>query len=255
NLEDLTFRALRTLKEVNLIAAEDTRRTGKLLAHYGIAKPVVSLHEHNEHREAPKLVARLLRGESIALVSDAGTPALSDPGAMLVRLAREAGSPVVPIPGPSAVTAALSVSGLPATPFTFAGFPPPSGTARERWLESVFQTSGTIVFFEAPHRVERTLADLEPLLVNRKIILNRELSKIHEQSVKWPIDSSQLKTSILARGEFVVVVGPSGRPESEPGTVEKLLPLFDLLMESQLVTEDEALRALGALTDNSPRSV
>src|SRR5580765_2190222 len=139
NLEDLTFRALRTLREVDVIAAEDTRRTAKLLAHYEIRKSMVSLHEHNETRESPRLVARMLTGESIALVSDAGTPGIADPGATLVSAARAAGVPIVPIPGPSAIAAALSVSGVSGSEFLFAGFPPSSGQAREEWLDQVGQ--------------------------------------------------------------------------------------------------------------------
>src|SRR5262245_47875860 len=153
NLEDLTFRALRTLKEVDLIAAEDTRRTSNLLARYEVRKPLVSLREHNEHRESDRLVAQLLAGKSIALVSDAGTPAISDPGALLVRRARSRGVRVVPIPGPSAVAAALSVAGLTSEHFVFMGFPPSSGKARSAWFESARIETRPIVFFEAPHRI------------------------------------------------------------------------------------------------------
>ena len=137
NLEDLTFRALRVLREVDLIAAEDTRRTAKLLAHYDVRTSVVSLHEHNEFREAPRLVRRLESGTNIAVVSDAGTPAIADPGARLVRLARAHGIKVVPIPGASAVTAALSVAGVTEPEFVFAGFPPSHGKAREDWFEGL----------------------------------------------------------------------------------------------------------------------
>src|SRR5688572_7989980 len=148
NLEDLSFRALRTLKEVDLIAAEDTRRTAKLLAHYAIRKPMVSLREHNERRETPKLLARLQAGSSVALVSDAGTPGVSDPGQHLVRSAREAGIAVSPIPGPSAVMAALSASGEPGDEFVFMGFIPRSGALRTRWLAALQAEPRTVVFFE-----------------------------------------------------------------------------------------------------------
>src|SRR5690349_17707575 len=157
NLEDLTFRALRTLREVDLIAAEDTRRTAKLLAHYEIRKPMVSLHEHNEHREAPRLVERIAAGTSVALVSDAGTPGISDPGEQLVRLARERGLTVTPIPGPSAVMAALSVSGQPASEFVFMGFPPHSGKARSDWIGRLANESRTVVAFESPHRIHKEI--------------------------------------------------------------------------------------------------
>lgn len=247
NLEDLTFRALRTLKEVDVIAAEDTRRTSKLLAHYGVAKPLVSLHEHNEHREAPKIVARLTAGASVALVSDAGTPGISDPGTTLVRLAREAGIRVVPIPGPSAITAALSISGLPATQFTFLGFPPSSGQARERWMESLHTQRGVLVFFEAPHRIHRTLSEASSYLAERQIITNKEISKINEISVEWGI-SKNIDADIEAKGEFVVVVGPSREAERPDISGEELLLLFDKLVGAAGLDESDAMIALNALT-------
>lgn len=205
NLEDLSFRALRTLREVDLIAAEDTRRTSKLLAHYEIRKSMVSLHEHNEHREAPRLAARLERGESVALVTDAGTPGISDPGAHLVRLARERQVPVSPIPGPSAVMAALSVSGFPADRFAFLGFPPRSGSARRDWLARAKAESSVLVIFEAPHRIRQTLSDLVEIFGERPIQIHRELSKINEELVIYTNKESTQKVKEL--GEFVVVVG------------------------------------------------
>lgn len=247
NLEDLTFRALRTLKEVDVIAAEDTRRTSKLLAHYGVAKALVSLHEHNEHREAPRLVARMASGESIALVSDAGTPAISDPGATLVRLSHEAGLKVVPIPGPSAVTAALSVSGLPATPFTFLGFPPASGQARERWLEALHERREVLVFFEAPHRIEKTISDVYSVLAERQIIVKREISKINEEFVIW--DKQPVLKKVRSIGEFVVVIGPSQTPEKQIEiNVSEALATFDKLVHAAMLDENQATIALSALT-------
>jgi len=207
NLEDLTFRALRTLKEVDLIAAEDTRRTAKLLAHYEIRTPLVSVREHNETREAPRLVARMADGASIALVTDAGTPGIADPGAKLVRAARDAGLRIVPIPGPSAVTAALSVSGFSGQEFVFLGFPPPSGKGRTDWFARVALEPRIVVFFEAPHRIERTLGDIAKYCTNREYVVNKELTKIHESSFIWPTINSD-SGAILARGEFVVVLGP-----------------------------------------------
>lgn len=201
NLEDLTFRALRTLREVDVIAAEDTRRTAKLLAHYEIQKSMVSLHEHNEHREAPRLVARLLKGERIALVSDAGTPGIADPGARLVREARDAGVQVVPIPGPSAITAALSVAGIDSPEFVFMGFAPAKSGARLRWLEELSVERKTIVFFEVPHRIRACIRDIADVFVKRQILVFREISKINFELVK------QLSfDSIKELGEFVVVV-------------------------------------------------
>lgn len=200
NLEDLSFRALRTLKAVDFIAAEDTRRTAKLLAHYNVRRPMVSLHEHNEHREAARLVARIRTGESAALVSDAGTPGISDPGVTLVREAHRAGVRVTPIPGPTAVGAALSASGLPGDQFLFLGFPPRTGTDRVRWIEEVVRAPRTVVFFEAPHRILRTLAELTAKLVNRQIMIHREITKIHEELVVYT------NTYTTETGEYVVVV-------------------------------------------------
>jgi 16S rRNA (cytidine1402-2'-O)-methyltransferase len=213
NLEDLTFRALRTLREVDVIAAEDTRRTSKLLAHYDIQKPLLSLHEHNEALKSDHLVAKLAAGQNIALVSDAGTPTIADPGYRLVAAARNAGVPVVPIPGVSAVITALSGAGLPADTFTFLGFPPSGGLARDRWFERLATERGTVAFYESPHRIERTMDDIAEILVNRPCILCRELTKVNEELVDWPNT-----TGLRAQGEFVVVVGPARFDEvAEPG--------------------------------------
>lgn len=256
NLEDLTFRALRTLKEVELIAAEDTRRTSKLLAHYGVAKPLVSLHEHNEHREAAGLVARMAAGLTVALVSDAGTPGISDPGATLVRLARAHGIRVVPIPGPSAITAALSVSGITATPFTFLGYPPPGGQARDRWMECLHSQTGAVVFFEAPHRIQRTLDESAVYLVNRQILVNREISKINEQLVSWPIAAVNGAEPMTERGEFVIVVSPPITAELglelDP---EKTFRLFDQLVGSSGLSDENAIVAIGAMKGVSVQKV
>lgn len=242
NLEDFTFRALRTLKEVDLIAAEDTRRTSKLLAHYGVSRPLVSLHEHNEHREAPRLVERIRAGASVALVSDAGTPAISDPGSTLVRLCLEAGLRVVPIPGPSAITAALSVSGFPAVPFTFLGFPPATGQAREHWFDQVADIDGVVVLFEAPHRIERTLTDLSR--VKRPIRIHREITKIHAELVKWDKEAI-LPDPIALKGEYVVVVGPPVEPEKEEIAGTQLLDVYTELSGSSL-DEDQVIAAVAA---------
>ena len=222
NLEDLSFRALRVLKEVQLIAAEDTRRTAKLLAHYEIRCSVVSLREHNERRETPRLLARLAAGDSVALVSDAGTPTVSDPGAGLVRAARTQGIPVVPIPGPSAVTTALSASGFPGDAFLFLGFPPRGGRARETWLSRLAQAQDAVVFFEAPHRIRQTLAEVSDTVVKRPILIFREITKKHEEYVEY---TSQ--TAVQDRGEFTVVVGPArsvgNKPEIGPDSVAALV--------------------------------
>ncbi len=246
NLEDITLRALRTLKEVDVIAAEDTRRTAKLLAHYDIQKPMVSLREHNESREAGRLVDRIARGESIALVSDAGTPTVSDPGTHLIGQARKAGVPVVPIPGPSAVVTALSGSGFPADRFTFLGFPPVSGQEREDWLETLWKTPSTIAFFEAPHRIERTLSDLHNF-IERPIIVCRELTKINEELVEW-----ENTGSIKALGEFVVVVGPAAQHQQSEIDEVQAARVFGQIKESTKFEEADVLAMVASHLKISP---
>lgn len=213
NLEDLTFRARRILGEVDLIAAEDTRRTAKLLAHYGISRPTVSLREHNEVRETPRLIARLQAGEQIALVSDAGTPGIADPGAGLVRAARDRGIAVVPIPGPSAVAAALSVSGFPADQFVFMGFVPRSGESRNSWFDRLEMEPSTVVAFEAPHRIRRTLDEIAVKLGERPILIARELTKVFEELVESPITRpGDRANDLFEQGEFVLVIAPQAEP-------------------------------------------
>ena len=216
NLEDLTMRALRTLREADLIAAEDTRRTSKLLAHYEIQKPVISLHEHNESREADRLVSKLGSGLNIALVSDAGTPAIADPGHRFVAKAREAGIRVVPIPGANAAVTALSASGMAADSFLFLGFPPSGGAARERWFQRLSTEPSTVAFYESPHRITRTLEELVDYLGERTIFVSRELTKVNEELVIW-----NKLSGIREQGEFVVVVSPGVEPpDNEPDPVE-----------------------------------
>lgn len=205
NLEDITVRALRVLREVAIIAAEDTRRTAHLLARHAIATPTTSLHAHNERKKAPALVERLLSGDSMALVSDAGTPTVSDPGGLLIAAAVAAGIRVEPVPGPSAILAALTASGMAFDSFAFLGFPPIRAKDRNVWFERLRHIGGTIVFFEAPHRIERTLADLQATVGNCPIAIGRELTKAHEELVRGPI-SDVLKACLLPRGEFTVVV-------------------------------------------------
>ena len=218
NLEDLTFRALRVLREVDLIAAEDTRRTAKLLHHYGISTPTTSLHEHNERQKLPAILSRLRAGRSVALVADAGTPTISDPGWRLVDAALHAHLKVEPVPGPSAVLAALVTSGFPADSFTFLGFPPNRSSARLRWLRTLTDRQETLVFFEAPHRILATLQEALEVLGDRPIMVGRELTKRHEELVKQPI-SEVLSALVTTRGEFTVVIGPVVRRsfrEQEP---------------------------------------
>ena len=207
NLEDVTLRAVRILREVNLIAAEDTRRTARLLQHYSISTPTTSLHEHNEQHKTPRLIERLRGGESVALVSDAGTPLVSDPGVRLVAAAHAAGIRVEPIPGPSAVLAALSASGFPTDRFTFVGFPPPKARARRDWLAALGNEPGTLVVFEAPHRIEDTLHAMLETLGNRSIALCREVTKAHEELVVKPICDA-ISALGEPKGEYTLVVAP-----------------------------------------------
>ena len=205
NLEDVTARALRVLREVSLIAAEDTRRTAHLLARYAITTPTTSLHEHNENRKAPSLIERLQKGESVALVSDAGTPTVSDPGQRLIRMAIDAGIRVEAIPGPSAPVAALAASGISADTFTFMGFPPTRSNDRSRWLADVRSAGRPVVFFEAPHRILRTLKELQNVAGDQYVVVARELTKAHEELVRGPI-STVLEHLAEPRGEFTVVL-------------------------------------------------
>jgi len=213
NLEDITLRAIRVLRNVNLVAAEDTRRTRTLLQHYDIHTPVTSLHEHNEQEKSPELLARLGAGESIALVSDAGTPLVSDPGFVLVREALAAGVRVEAVPGASAVMAALSVSGLPLESFAFLSFAPSRRAPRRRWLENLKGEPRTIVFFETPHRIGDTLADIAEVLGDRWVVVARELTKVHESVYRgWA--SELVGRDIPARGEFVIMVSAREQQES-----------------------------------------
>jgi 16S rRNA (cytidine1402-2'-O)-methyltransferase len=205
NLEDITARALRVLGQVSLIAAEDTRRTAHLLSRYAITTPTTSLHEHNEHKKTPSLVERLLLGESLALVSDAGTPTISDPGRRLVESAVEAGIRIESVPGPSAPLAALAASGFPSDTYCFLGFPPIRSKDRNKWFDRLTTLGGTIVFFEAPHRILPTLERLLQTVGDRRVVVARELTKAHEELVRGPI-SEILKLIKLPRGEFTVVV-------------------------------------------------
>jgi 16S rRNA (cytidine1402-2'-O)-methyltransferase len=237
NLEDVTLRALRILREVSLIAAEDTRRTSRLLQHYSISTPTTSLHEHNEHAKAPRLIARLEAGESVALVSDAGTPAISDPGSRLVAAAHAAGIPVLPVPGPSAVTAAVSAAGLETTSFTFAGFPPDRSKARAQWLAWLAAQDVPVVFYEAPHRIHRALAEIQESAGDRRLGVGRELTKRHESFVVRPI-SAWVADPPPAKGEFVLVLFP---PQEGSEAAEASVDEHRLASEFWQITKNGSL--------------
>ena len=219
NLADVTFRAIRVLGEVALIAAEDTRRTAKLLHRYEIDTPTLSLHEHNERQRTPGILARLEDGHSVALVTDAGTPLLSDPGAYLVKSTLALGFRVEPIPGASAILSALVASGLAENQFTFVGFPPSRSNGRKKWLRALKDEHRPLVLFESPHRIIRCLGDMAEILGDRQIAICREMTKAHEELVAGPI--SEVVESILTKkGEFTIVIAPHGDEIVKPSTEE-----------------------------------
>jgi len=214
NLEDITYRAVRVLREVSLIACEDTRHTRTLLEHYGIEKPTISYHDHNETERAGELVSRMTAGETVALVTDAGTPLLSDPGYRLVNAAILNGIPVTPIPGPSAALAALAASGLPTDAFHFAGFLPHKPAQRARVLKALADEEATLVFYEAPHRLLESLAAIEETLGARPVVVARELTKIHEEFLRGT--AAEIHAGLAAResvkGECTILIGKAIQP-------------------------------------------
>jgi 16S rRNA (cytidine1402-2'-O)-methyltransferase len=235
NLEDITLRALRILGEVSLIAAEDTRHTSKLLSHFDIHKPLTSYHDHNKEQKAEVIVARLKGGDSVALVSDAGTPGISDPGYYLINRAIEEGIKVVPVPGPSASLTALSASGLPMDSFVFEGFLPARKSQRVSKLHSLKEETRTIILHEAPHRIFNSLKDILEILGDRRMALARELTKIHEEFLRGKIsDIIKAIEGRAIKGEITLVIegrkeggGAADAPEltvlSLAGHVEKLI--------------------------------
>jgi 16S rRNA (cytidine1402-2'-O)-methyltransferase len=219
NLEDITLRALRVLKEADLIACEDTRRTGKLLHHFGIEKKLVSYHSHNQTRALGPLLELLAQGRKLALVSDGGTPGISDPGALLVNLAREADVPVVPVPGPSALAALVSVAGAPVSGMSFGGFLSPKGGRRRKRLLSLLSRDGGLLLFESPHRILKLLEDLRLLAPERRILLGREMTKLHEEFLEGTADQLLTELSQRARmiGEFTLYVHPDKKVQVDLG--------------------------------------
>lgn len=239
NLEDITLRALRALKEADLIACEDTRHSQKLLEHYGIHKPLVSYHEHNEAARAAELIDQLRSGASIALITDAGTPLISDPGYRIVQAATAEGLTVTPIPGPAAAVAALSASGLPTDSFRFGGFFPPKASQRVKLLSSLAAESATLIFYEAPHRIVQTLEDVLKTLGNRRIVVARELTKVHEEFARGTVETvlAGMRSRPVVKGEMTVLIakGDERAPfvESIPDAVARLeregLPRMDAI--------------------------
>ncbi len=223
NMEDMTMRAVRVLKEVSLIAAEDTRRTGKLAAHYGIRTPLTSYFEHNEKEKTPKIIERLRNGEDVALVSDAGTPGISDPGYRLVRAAVESSITVVTVPGPSAIIAALSISGLPIDEFTFKGFLPTGRNKLKSFLLGLKGGAHTYVVYESPRRVAASLAAIEEVLGDIEVIIAREMTKLHEEVIRGRAGGlSRTLHGVELKGEVALVLRTEAPPENKTTPEEEL---------------------------------
>ena len=256
NLEDVTLRALRILREVSVIAAEDTRRTSRLLQHYSISTPTTSLHAHNEDGKTPSLIDRLGRGESVALVSDAGTPVVSDPGARLVAAAHAAGVRVEPVPGPSAALAAISGSGMGGDGFLFVGFPPARAAARREWLRRLAAEPRPLVLYEAPHRIRVMLEDMLLALGDRTVALGRELTKLHEELVVRPI-SKHLELIGEGRGEYTLVVAPSVDASAgvEVPSAQQLGAEFGQLTDNGAMARRAAIKQLALKYRLSARQV
>ncbi|BCS30809.2 ribosomal RNA small subunit methyltransferase I [Luteitalea sp. TBR-22] len=250
NLEDITLRALRVLREARVIAAEDTRRTAKLLAHAGIETPMVSVHAHNEVSRLPGLLEKLRAGEPVALVTDAGTPLLSDPGDHLIRACLDEGIPVEPVPGASAVLAALTMSGVPASAFTFLGFPPVKNGPRRRWCEEAGAYQHPVVFFEAPHRIAGTLGMLAEIVGGqRRIAVCREITKKHEQLIRGAIGEVVTHPAIAEPiGEFTCILEAPLRTEIPAAIVEQ-----DLLDEFDRITEKGTFERRAAMSEVARR--
>jgi 16S rRNA (cytidine1402-2'-O)-methyltransferase len=246
NLEDITLRAVRVLKEVDLIACEDTRHTARLLSHYGITTPRESYHEHNEASRTPQLLDQLRAGKNIALVSDAGTPLISDPGHTLIASCRREGLDVVPIPGASAAIAALSGSGLATGNFYFVGFLPARSSPRQRKLQALAGNPATLLFYEAPHRILATLEDIAAAFGPRHACLARELTKLHEEWITGTVDAilDQLKARATVRGEITLVI--EGYQESSDAVDREsaLLEAVEDEMRKTGFSQNEALKAV-----------
>ncbi|HLO84774.1 MAG TPA: 16S rRNA (cytidine(1402)-2'-O)-methyltransferase [Nostocaceae cyanobacterium] len=255
NLEDITFRAVRILQTVDLIAAEDTRHTGKLLQHLQVKTPQISYHEHNQSGRIPELLAQLANGKAIALVSDAGMPGISDPGYELIKACIDAGREVVPVPGVSAVITALSAAGLPTDKFVFEGFLPAKAKQRQEYLASLQSEPRTLVFYESPHRLRDTLQDLAAALGdNRQIVVSRELTKVYEEFWRGTIQEAiALYTQREPQGEYTLVV--AGSPPNQTQLTDTELKAELLQMMKQGITRSQASRQLAQITSISRRHI
>lgn len=251
NLEDISLRALRTLREVTLIAAEDTRKTKRLLTTYDIKTPMTSYHEYNKQTKLGYLLGRLEKGD-VALVSEAGTPGISDPGYELILAASQQGIPVVPVPGPSAITTALAISGLPTDRFTYLGFLPRRVNSRRRFLETVANERGTIIALESPHRLLATLNDILLVFGDRRIAISRELTKIHEEVFRGRI-SQAIEHFTEPKGEFTLVI--EGKIEKDkPELTEDIVSQLQQMRRSGL-TAKEAIASISGETGLSRKEL
>jgi 16S rRNA (cytidine1402-2'-O)-methyltransferase len=256
NLDDISIRALQVLRQVDRIACEDTRHSRRLLEHFAIHKPLISYHEHNEARRTAELLDVLRQGADVALISDAGTPLVSDPGYELVRAAAAAGAPVTPIPGPSAVMAALCASGLPSDSFLFLGFLPARGARRREALERVARATTTVVLFEAPHRILETLADLADVAAGRPLVAARELTKLHEEFLRGT--PGDVRAALAARpsikGEFTLVLGRA--PDDSAAALDEAgIPDAVSARVRAGATRMEAIKAVARETKRSKREI
>lgn len=243
NLEDVSIRLLKTLRQVDLIACEDTRHTIKLLNHYKIKKPLISYHEHSHKNREDYLLQELEEGKNIALVSDAGMPVVSDPGAPLIRRAIEKGHTIDVIPGPTAFTAALVLSGLDSTGFIFMGFPPSGTKARKEFFQAFTDEYRTVIFYEAPHRLLATLADMEEVLgPKRALVLAREITKKHQEVTRGTIDTIIKHYEVNSpRGEICLVLGGQIQDRSSK-SMEDILEEIDILLAQEDITKNEAFK-------------
>jgi 16S rRNA (cytidine1402-2'-O)-methyltransferase len=245
NLEDITFRVLRILREADRIAAEDTRHSRKLLNHFDIRKPLCSYHEHNKHQKGPLILEWLASGFNVALISDAGMPGIADPGEELVRDALSQGIPVVALPGPVAAVTALAASGLPASLFAFYGFIPSRGVARKQWLNQILEEEKTVVFYEAPHRLKKTLAALSLEDPGRGAAVARELTKIYEEYIRGTLSEvAEYFNGQEPRGEFTVMLAPK---KKEPATKPDPVDLVNKLVSAGMSRKDAIREAANQL--------
>lgn len=245
NLEDITYRAVRLLRECELIACEDTRQSRKLLDHYDIQQPTISLHEHNEAERIPDLLTRIAQGAKIALISDAGTPLISDPGYRLVAAAIEQGLLVVPVPGASAITTALSAAGLPTDAFFFGGFFPVKKGQRRSELELRQGDQQTLIYYEAPHRILESLEDIAAVMPHRPVVVSRELTKLHEEFLRGTASeiAAVLSSRPSVKGEITVLIGKPRKGESQPADEDSIRAAVESLIAAG-ATKKDAIKAV-----------